>query len=287
MHLSMSETVDLEACKLKTRLLVAAVGLPLLLLVLLVLPPVVTTLLVAAMSVVAVYELLYQTGLAKNLFLMIAAAIMSLAVCFWSYGGCPWKWGIIGLWVFFMAVFGIMIASHGKLPFQEVCVTMFSAIVVPLLLSAWTRIVVMEYGRYYILIPLFLSFATDSGAYFIGIRFGKHKMAPVLSPKKSWEGAVGGVLCAVVIMFLYTLILDVAFGFEVRYLLAFVYGILGSVTCVLGDLTFSVIKRQNGIKDYGTLLPGHGGVLDRFDSMVLVAPLAEALLLLLPLIVKG
>ncbi len=271
---------------MKTRILVAAVGLPLLLVVLLVLPPVATALLITAMSVVAVYELLYQTGLAKNIYLMAISALMALWVCFWSYGGCPWQGAIVGLWLCFMALFGVMIASHGKLPFQQVCVAAFSGIVVPLLLSALTRILVMNYGRFYILIPLVLSFATDSGAYFVGLRFGRHKMAPIISPKKSWEGAVGGVVCAVVCMFLYALVLDVAFALEVRYALALIYGILGSVTCILGDLVFSVIKRQTGIKDYGNLIPGHGGVLDRFDSMTLVAPLAESLILLLPLIVK-
>lgn len=271
---------------MKTRIMVAAVGLPLMLLVLLVLPPVVTALMVTAMSVVAVYELLYQTGLVKNIYLMAVAALMALAVCFWSYGGCPWQWGVVGLWICFMALFGVMIASHGKLPFEQICITAFSAIVVPLLLSSLTRILIMGYGRYYILVPLVLSFATDSGAYFIGLRFGRHKMAPIISPKKSWEGAVGGVLCAVLCMFLYGLVLDLGFGFEVRYALALLYGILGAGTCILGDLAFSVIKRQTGIKDYGTLLPGHGGVLDRFDSMSLVAPLAECLLLLAPLIVK-
>lgn len=110
-------------------------------------------------------------------------------------------------------------------------------------------------------------------------------MAPVISPKKSWEGAVAGVLGGILLMFVYTLILDLAFGFDVRYGACILYGIMGALTCVLGDLVFSVIKRQNGIKDYGNLLPGHGGVLDRFDSMTFVAPLTEALILLLPLIV--
>lgn len=271
---------------MKTRILVAAVGLPLLLLVLLVLPEVVTAILVAAMSVIAVYELLYQTGLAKNLYLMGVSALMALVVCFWSYGGCPWTWGIVALWVYFMALFGIMIASHGKLPFGEICIAAFSGIVLPLLWSSLTRILLLDYGRYYILVPLILAFSTDSGAYFVGVAIGRHKMAPILSPKKSWEGAAGGVVSAMVIMFLYTLVLDLGFGFTVRYGAAVVYGLFGSVTCILGDLTYSVIKRQTGIKDYGNLLPGHGGILDRFDSMSVVAPLAECLLLVLPLIVK-
>ena len=132
---------------------------------------------------------------------------------------------------------------------------------------------------------LILAFSSDSGAYFAGCYLGKHKMAPVVSPKKTWEGVAGGVAAAVVVMVLYALILDLAFSFEVNMGAAIVYGVLGSATSVVGDLFFSVIKRQTGIKDFGFILPGHGGILDRFDSMTLVAPLAESLILLLPLIV--
>src|SRR5699024_6641788 len=108
---------------------------------------------------------------------------------------------------------------------------------------------------------------------------------PVISPKKTWEGVAGGVAAAVVMMLLYAVVLDLAFSFEVSLGAALLYGLLGSTASVVGDLPLSVIKRQTGIKDFGCLLPGHGGILDRFDSMIFVAPLAESLLLLLPLIV--
>lgn len=272
---------------MKTRIIVAAIGLPLLLVVLLALPPVATALLVSAMSVVAVYELLYQTGLVRNLYLMAASALMSIAVCFWSYGGCPWKWALVGLWVYFLTLFLIMLSAHAKLQFASICVAAFSGVVIPLLLSSLTRILELEsYGRYYILVPLILAFSSDSGAYFAGRAFGRHKLAPIVSPKKTWEGVAGGALCAVLVMLLYAVILDLAFSLEVSYGAAALYGLLGTAASVLGDLTFSVIKRQTGIKDYGNLLPGHGGILDRFDSMCLVAPLAESLLLLMPLVVK-
>ena len=81
------------------------------------------------------------------------------------------------------------------------------------------------------------------------------------------------------------MILQVGFKMQVNYLLAVVYGVVGSLTSVFGDLCFSVVKRQTGIKDYGNLIPGHGGILDRFDSMMLAGPLAEVLLILLPIAV--
>ena len=87
-------------------------------------------------------------------------------------------------------------------------------------------------------------------------------------------------------MVVYALALDFFFDLQVNYIYAVIYGILGSLGAVFGDLCFSVIKRQTGIKDYGNLIPGHGGVLDRFDSMMVVGPLAEALILLIPVAVK-
>jgi len=269
---------------MKTRILVAAVGLPLLLLVLLVMPAIATGILIAAMSVIAVYELLFCTGLVRDIRLVGVSALMALFVGIWNSGYREWDVFLLATWLYFMILFGLMIASHARLRFESVCVSAFAGIVIPMLLSSLTRILTLDQGRFYILVPLVLSFGTDSAAYFVGMAFGRHKMAPVISPKKSWEGAAGGVLGGMLLMLLYAMILDVAFRFEVAYGAAMLYGAMGAVTCVLGDLVFSVVKRQTGIKDYGSLLPGHGGILDRFDSMTLVAPLAEALILMMPLI---
>ena len=107
-----------------------------------------------------------------------------------------------------------------------------------------------------------------------------------ISPKKTIEGLVGGVITAIFGVVIYCVILRFAFDFEVNWIYVPIYGLLGSLAGVFGDLCFSVIKRQTGIKDYGNLIPGHGGILDRFDSVTIVAPLAEVLLLILPLAVK-
>ena len=148
------------------------------------------------------------------------------------------------------------------------------------------RIHALRLGRYYIFIPFIMAFLPDTGAYFAGKFFGKHKLAPVISPKKTIEGVFGGTAAGILGMMLYAFVMDFAFGMEVNYLWAVVHGVVSAGGSVMGDLSFSVIKRQTGIKDYGNLIPGHGGVLDRLDSMMVVGPLAEALLLLLPLAVK-
>ena len=125
-----------------------------------------------------------------------------------------------------------------------------------------------------------------AGAYFIGLKFGRHKLAPVVSPNKTIEGALGGIAFAVVSMLVYALIIDLLPGnLRVNYGLALLYGFAGSLLGIFGDLCFSIVKRQTGIKDYGNLIPGHGGVLDRFDSLTLVAPAMEVLLVLLPMAV--
>ena len=116
----------------------------------------------------------------------------------------------------------------------------------------------------------------------MGVFFGKHKLAPSISPKKTVEGLFGGIAAAIFGMMIFGLVLSLGFSLRVNYLIAIFYGVLGSLASVMGDLTFSVIKRQAGIKDYGNLIPGHGGILDRFDSMTIVAPLTEALLIILP-----
>ena len=269
---------------MKTRVIVAAVGLPLLLLVVLGLPAVWTAVLVAVMDVIAVWELLRETKLAPHMRLIAYSMVMAAAVPFWSYFGCPQKWALAGLIVYFLALFGELLAAHAQMKFSAVCVAAFGGVVIPACLSALVRILILPAGRYYIMVAFLLAFTADSGAYFVGRAWGKHKLAPVISPKKTVEGAVGGIVTAMLCMALYGLVLQLAFNQTFRYGAALVYGLLGSAGSIVGDLTFSVIKRQAGIKDYGRLLPGHGGILDRFDSMVVVAPMTEALILLLPLL---
>ena len=137
------------------------------------------------------------------------------------------------------------------------------------------------------MVPFAVAFISDSFAYLVGMRFGKHKLSPVISPNKTIEGVLGGMAVTILGMLIYGLVLQLGFGFQVNYLYAIIYAVAGSAAGVFGDLCFSVIKRQTGIKDYGNLIPGHGGILDRFDSMILVAPLMEMLLFLLPMAVKG
>lgn len=278
---------------MKTRIISAAVLLPLFLVVVLVLPAWATALLFGLASAVAAYELLYRTGLVKNGRLVIYAMVMALLVSFWSLSK-NMNLAALGILAYLVLLFGEMLAAHTKLRFESVCLCLVGGLLLPYLLTAMVRIRAMyagadpaenALGKYYILIPCILAFTADSAAYFVGRAFGKHKLAPIISPKKTVEGAAGGIAATVILLELYALILDKAFGFDVIYWYGIVYGIVGSVISIVGDLSFSVIKRQMNIKDYGNLIPGHGGILDRFDSMMLVAPVTEIMLLMLPLAV--
>lgn len=274
---------------MKTRVLSAVALLPILLVIVLVLPAWATATLFAAAGAVAAYELLYRTGLVKNRRLVIYAMVMAVLVAFWSLRQDV-NLAAIGLLAYLCLLLGEMLLAHAKLRFEKICLCMAAGVLLPYLLCALVRIRAMyagmdpaqnSLGKYYILIAFIIAFSADSGAYFVGRALGKHKLAPVISPNKTVEGALGGVASAVILMLLYGLILDKSFGFDVIYWYGIIYGVLGALISMLGDLSFSVIKRQVNIKDYGNLIPGHGGVLDRFDSMMLVAPLVELLLRML------
>lgn len=268
------------------RTLTGIVLIAVLVVVLLFLPAWCTGLLLSVMVVLAVEELLKNTGLVDNIHLLGGAVVTAIYVVWWCFYGMYYPYALVLLIAFVVMCFAQLLRSHGQLPLQQVAMTMVAGLLIPFLLSALVRIRIMEHGVYFIAAPFVMAFLPDTGAYLIGCAFGKHKLCPTISPKKTVEGLFGGFLGGVVGMIAYGLVLQHFFGFAVNYLFAVIYGVLGAGFATFGDLMFSVIKRQTGIKDYGTLLPGHGGILDRFDSVTLVAPLAEALLLILPLAVK-
>lgn len=267
---------------MKTRVIAAAVLLPLLLIVLLVLPSWGVGVLLSLMCAVAAFELLYGTGLVKHPRLIAYSMLTAAFVGVWCMLGCSHVWGVTGAFIFCCLLFGEMLMSKAKLRFEKVLVCVAAGLLIPYLLCSIVRIRNMELGVYYVLLPFAMAFLSDSGAYFVGIFYGKHKLAPNISPKKTVEGLFGGIAGGILDMMLFGLVLWLGFDLKVNFLYAVIYGAFGSLASVLGDLTFSVIKRQTGIKDYGNLIPGHGGILDRFDSMTVVGPLTEILLILLP-----
>ena len=249
------------------------------------LPPVAMLVAVSFMTAIASYEMLYQTGLEKSVRLNVYSAVMAVLVCLWSYLGGSFVWMMAGILVYHVLLFGEVLLSSGRKPVKDLVFCWLSGVVVPFLLSALLRLHMKQQGSVLILIPFIMAFCSDTGAYLVGVFFGKHKMCPNISPKKTWEGFAGGIVTAVVGMIIYCIVAEKVCSLSVNLVYAVLYGLLGSLAGVFGDLSMSVIKRQTGIKDYGKLIPGHGGILDRFDSVLVTAPLAEVLLLLLPVVV--
>lgn len=269
---------------MKTRIRTAAILLPVLFLVIWVLPKIVAAVLVGVMGAIGSYELLVSAGYVRHKRLMAYCAVAALCVSLWSHFGAQQVWGTLGLTVFVAVLFVEMMCNHVKVRFEKLCICLVAGIIVPYLLTALVRILGTYTGRYTVILPFLLAFLPDSGAYFAGKFFGRHKLAPVISPNKTVEGALGGIFMGLVGMGLYAVVMDLAFDRTVNYGLALLYGFLGAGADIFGDLMFSAIKRQVGIKDYGNLFPGHGGILDRFDSVIMVAPLVEVLLILLPVV---
>lgn len=266
------------------RTVVGLILVPLLLLIVLAFPKFLVALIAGVVCAIAAYELLSTTKLVRNPRMLLYTMIAAFFVSLWSYFGCPAAAGILGLLIFYAVLFSELMLSDKKIPYSRLAMCMTGGLVIPCMFTSLIRIFVMEEGRAYILIPFVLAVMADVGAYFVGSFFGKHKLCPNISPKKTVEGLAGGIASSILGMLIYSLILQLGFGFEVNYLLVFLYGIVGALASVFGDLTFSVVKRQTGIKDYGNIFPGHGGILDRCDSIIVVAPLVEALLLLIPVV---
>lgn len=162
------------------------------------------------------------------------------------------------------------IFTNMKYNIIDIAITLLGIIYVPFLISFISFICHLNNGHYYIWYVLAAAWATDTAAYLIGIKFGKHKISKI-SPKKSVEGCIGGVIGCVAFYMGYTYYLSTV-GIELNYMAIAFLGVVASIIAQIGDFAASSIKRFCDEKDFGTIMPGHGGVLDRFDSLLMVSP---------------
>ena len=237
--------------------------------------------LISLISAIGVYELNNISKVKKPAMALsiVVAAIIPFWVTYWNqvlFGQ------IIGLYIIAMLI--MMVKWHGELKFEQIAISILSSVAVPCSLSCWILLAkdngYANIAYFYVLFAVSCAWLSDVFAYFCGVAFGKHKMTPVVSPKKTWEGAIGGiVLTAAVNVGFY-------FVFKAKFLgdgimpwdwyVVIPISIVLSIISIFGDLSASVIKRQFGVKDYGKLIPGHGGIMDRFDSMLFVFPVMYA-----------
>lgn len=267
--------------KMAKRLISAAIAVPLAIIILFLDNSIVFLVALSAFSLLAVYEMLVATKYIVNKPIAITCMLFGTAlISLFSFEILrPYAPSIAFLFV--MILFAILLKMHHKIRFEEVAVMVFVSVCIPLALGtiAFFQMRFEDHGIFYIVFLLLSVWMGDGGAYFIGSAIGKHKMAPTISPKKSWEGFFGGIvfsgISATIACFVYMWIDTIMNGhstFTINIPYMIVLSLVCSVLGVFGDFTASIIKRQCSVKDFGKLLPGHGGVLDRFDSVLFAGP---------------
>ncbi len=262
---------------MKTRIITALVSLALLAVVLCFHSTIVLNIAVAALTVIMIFELFRANKLLKS---ALFVGSLSLAVFF------PFVVRFLsisdGLYIYFAVIFAyiVLYALGVFIGFEKNDIGVYSTVALySLLISiAMSSLCVIEassekYGLLILILTFCGAWLDDTGAYFAGTFLGKHKLCPKISPKKTVEGFIGGILTDVILFVIFGLVVDlVMVEARVNYVLMALLGAGCALLGVTGDLFASVVKRHCGVKDYGNLFPGHGGALDRFDSVVFVAP---------------
>lgn len=273
---------------MKTRIITAVVGLCLLAVVLALFDTFVFDLVLAGICLLAMHEVFSAMGFGKRQWYLFAVAVPYTLLVMLS-GAAAVRALLLPVSFLVVLYYNIcLIANHGTLQFGKLAGLVYFGGVI---LFCFYSLIYLKrqlppdaYGYdavYFILLILCFAWGGDTAAYFAGRAFGRHKLAPVVSPHKTVEGAVGGVigsmLAGVLVTFAYGQLSGRLLVFTVdvtvrHYLIILGLGAVASVLGILGDLFASAVKRQVGIKDYGTIFPGHGGILDRFDSVMFIAP---------------
>ena len=270
---------------MQKRIITAIVALCVLIPVLIFSGTVVFPIAIALVSVIALFEMYRCIGREKEIHLTLPAYIYSLTSPFVLrfvedrsiYVGISFVCAVAYIvYLFFFAV-----KSKGKETFMRTGEIFVLGVYI---IAAFNSIIYIRdfdaSGKYLYLLIFVGAWVTDTFAYFVGVLFGKHKLIPEVSPKKTVEGSIGGILFTSLAFLLFGVIVKGYFDMNSKLLLLAVSGAVISVVSQIGDLVMSVIKREHGVKDYGNIFPGHGGVLDRFDSILVVSLVLSAICVL-------
>ena len=240
------------------------------------------------LSLMAIFELLRVLGLDKRYAVSAPAYLVALAMPLFAHSifgidslkYIPILAGVLFAYLLYLAFLAVF--NRGELKFDSIAEAFMGVAYVTSSFTALSIMRYMPYGAYIFGLVFVSAWVCDTFAYFTGRLFGKHKLAPAISPKKTVEGSIGGIFFTVLAFLLYGFIVDKAFSLEVNYLVMALSGLLLSVVAQLGDLFASLIKRERGVKDYSNLLPGHGGIMDRFDSILAVSVVLMVICILFP-----
>ncbi len=235
--------------------------------------------LMSLMATVAVWEFFGCIGVRRDYTTTIPAYLMAVALPVATY----WMEGIAKylllaaavVTVYLLYLFTVAVFRRARQSFAEVA-TLFTGVVYVTL--AFASFALLRHqtanGGYLYLLIFFGAWVTDTFAYFTGRFFGRHKLNPEISPKKTIEGSIGGMAFCMLAFVGFGLVMDFVprWNMDVNYPMLIVAGLICSFVSQIGDLITSLIKREHGVKDFGVIFPGHGGVLDRFDSILAISP---------------
>ncbi len=240
--------------------------------------------LVALIAALSMVEIFNAMGIAKVAYITIPTIIFVMILPILGY--CMvWQ---ICLYFYTIAMLGIMV-FNSKFKIENIALVYMLSLLVTVSLNKIIELRNLDekIGSFYALLALATAWTSDTGAYFCGKYLGKKKLCPEISPKKTIEGVIGGIFVCVLSLILIAVMfnnLEFHNKYQINYALLIFMGITGSLISALGDLCFSAIKRSCHIKDFGNVIPGHGGVLDRFDSVIFVVPYVYLFLKLLPVL---
>ena len=259
---------------LKHRVVTAAVGVPLIILAIWFGDPWIT-LFIAAAALAGTYEFYHIANFDRREPLLYLGLLWTLALVLSPHYRNLHLLPIVVTAAMLVSLICLLLRPSREKAFHQWAWTIVGALYVGWMLSYWLNLRGLEDGRNWVYLAMLTTFANDTGAYFIGRARGKHKLAPAVSPAKTWEGAMGGLMSAVVAAIVTAMVLkliSVKLGapFAFTYWQVIALGFLVGLFAQLGDLVESLLKRNMGVKESGNLLPGHGGVLDRFDSLIFV-----------------
>lgn len=228
-----------------------------------------------AISLIGMFELYRAAGIRKKGLDLLAAVSCAGAIAFYVL---VWldlhDYYLAGVCAAMIALLFVYVFTYPKYHADEVMTAFFGIVYVSVSLSFIYQTRMLKDGQFSVWLIIICSWGCDTMAYVAGRLFGKHKMAPVLSPKKTVEGAAGGVAGAALIGAIYAAVIGrftESGGSQI--LIYALIGAVGALVSMVGDLAASAIKRNHDIKDYGNLIPGHGGILDRYDSVIITAPI--------------
>jgi len=254
---------------LKHRVITATIGVPLVIFAIWFGTPW-FTLLIAAAALAGTYEFYHMANFDRREPLLYLGLLWALALVLSPHYGSPDVLPIVITAAMLISLICLLRRPSKEGAFHNWAWAIAGALYVGWMLSYWLNLRGLTDGRNWVYLAMLTTFANDTGAFFIGRARGKRKLAPVISEGKTWEGAIGGLICAILGAMVIATVLNLISPFTFRYWQIILLGFLVGIFAQLGDLVESLLKRNMGVKESGNLLPGHGGILDRFDSLIFV-----------------